>query len=71
MLKNYWQCNVKVSTEDDRGKVKWRTEVYLVNAVNPTDCEIQITGLFKDYVGDWKIHSVTKSKIFEIIDNQK
>jgi len=63
----YHLIKVKISSEDDKGRIKWRAEEYLVDSLSVTEAESKITTLFKDYSGEWKIHSVVQSKILQIL----
>lgn len=65
----YFLVKVEKKIEDERsGKIKKSSEQFLVNAVNVTDCEIQIHKEYEGYPNDWAIHSVTQTKIIKVIE---
>ena len=66
--KQYYKCAVKVQYEDSKGRIKFRKEEYLVNAVNPTDVETQITKEMEGYE-DFEIVSIVLTKILSVLDN--
>lgn len=66
-MNNYWKCKVKVETEDDKGKMKTRSEEYIVNATGPTEVEERIN---KELEGlDFSISDISQTKIIKIIEN--
>jgi Domain of unknown function (DUF4494) len=65
--KTYFKCSVKVETENDKGKVVFRKEEYLVNAVNPTDVETQINKELEGS-GEFEIVSIVATKIISVLD---
>jgi len=65
-MNQYFRCKVKVEWEDDKGKVKYRGEEYIVNALNPTDVETKITEHLKG--SDFEIASISVTKIVAIVD---
>lgn len=64
---NYWQVDVKLTFENEQGKVQKTTEKYLVDALSPTDAE---TKVYKDFEGEsnFSIEKVVKTKIIKIIE---
>jgi hypothetical protein len=64
---NYWQVDVKLTIENEQGRVQKITEKYLVNAVSPTDAE---TKVFKDFEGEsnFTVNKIVKTKIIKIIE---
>ena len=64
----FFLVKVRVSSEDDKGKIKKRTEPYLVSAVNPTDAEVIITKAFETCPNEWEITSISQSKILEVLE---
>lgn len=65
-MNQYWKANVKVAWEDDKGKVKYRREEYIVNAINPTDVESKVT---KHLEGtDFELANISITKIIDIIN---
>jgi len=65
----YWQADVKLTFENDRGKIQKVTEKYLVQGFSPTDVESKI---FKEFEGEsnFTIEKVTKSKILKILGDE-
>lgn len=63
----YFKCVVRVEFEDDKGKVKFRKEEYLVNAVNPTDVEVKIVKEMEGS-GDFEIMSIAQTKILSVLE---
>lgn len=66
-MNQYFKCAIKIEFEDDKGKVKYRKEEYIVNALTPTDVEAKITEHCKGF--DFEIVSISVTKIVDIIDN--
>lgn len=64
----YYMVKVELITEDDNGKPKKKTEQYLVKAVSVTDAEVIITTYFKNTMIEYKVASVTETKIIDILD---
>ena len=64
----YYSCKVKVTIEDDNGKPKKHTELFLVQAVSVGDVEVQITEEFKEATYDWEIVSVSETKVLKILE---
>lgn len=65
-MNQYFRCKVKVEWEDDKGKVKYRGEEYIVNALTPTDVESKIHEHLKG--SDFEIVSISVTKIIDIIN---
>ena len=59
-------CSDLLDTES--GKVKKMREEKLVLGYSPTDVEAKVTKLYENYTMDWRITSITESKIDEVID---
>jgi hypothetical protein len=66
--RNYFKCTVKVEYEDNKGRIKFRREEYLVNAVSPTDVETQINKEMEG-TGDFEIVSIVLTKILAVLDD--
>lgn len=63
----FYQAKVKVKQEDDKGKIKKSTEVYLVDAESVTEVEVIVT---KEYFGvnfDWELMSVSETKVVKVL----
>ena len=66
---NYWSVKVKISFQDEKtGKVKNKTEIYLVNAVSATESEAKIYKEFEGYREDWEVTSTTQTKIVKVVE---
>jgi hypothetical protein len=52
--------------DDDKGKTKKINELYLVHAVSPTDAEAIVTKEKGD-VADFKVTSITETKVLEVL----
>jgi|TARA_R110000803_G_scaffold102371_1_gene170446 hypothetical protein len=63
---NYWQVDVKLTLENEQGRIQKVTEKYLVEAVSPTDAEAKV---FKDFEGEsnFEVNKIVKTKIIKII----
>ena len=59
-------CSDLLDTES--GKVKKMREEKLVLGYSPTDVEAKVTKLYVNYTMDWRITSITESKIDEVIE---
>lgn len=66
MLK-YYQVVVKIKFQDDKGKIKTKTERYLVDSLTVTEAEARAVEFMKDYPEDFVISSVTESRIVQLI----
>jgi hypothetical protein len=54
--------------DTESGKVKKVREEKLVMGYSPTDVEAKITKVYENYTMDWRITSITESKIDEVIE---
>jgi hypothetical protein len=54
--------------DSESGKVKKVREEKLVMGYTPTDVEAKVTKVYENYSMDWRITSITESKIDEVID---
>jgi hypothetical protein len=63
---NDWQVDVKLTLENEQGRIQKVTEKYLVEAVSPTDAEAKV---FKDFEGEsnFEVNKIVKTKIIKII----
>ena len=59
-------CSDLLDTES--GKVKKMREEKLVLGYTPTDVEAKVTKVYEHYTMDWRITSITESKIDEVIN---
>jgi hypothetical protein len=62
----YWQVDVKIEIENDRGKTQKITEKYLVEAFTATEAEARI---YTEFNGEsnFNVEKIVKSKILKII----
>jgi hypothetical protein len=61
----------KITTDmvdNESGKVKKTREEKLVRGYSPTDVEAKVTKVYENYSMDWRITSISESKIDEVID---
>jgi len=68
-MNQYFRCVVKVEWETEKGQVKYRKEVYIVNALNPTDVESRMTEHLKG--SDFEIINISTTNIVDIINYYK
>jgi hypothetical protein len=54
--------------DSESGRVKKLKEEKLVLGYTPTDVEAKVTKVYENYTMDWRITSITESKIGEVID---
>jgi len=64
----YWQVKVMVKTENDQGKVKKHTEMFLADAESATEAE---TLAHKEFEGesfyDFEVVDCKKTKIIKVL----
>ena len=53
--------------DSESGLVKKVKEEKLVLGFSPTDVEAKVTKVYENYTMDWRITSITESKIDEVI----
>ena len=54
--------------DSESGRVKKVKEEKLVLGYTPTDVEAKVTKVYENYTMDWRITSITESKIDEVIE---
>jgi N-acetylmuramic acid 6-phosphate (MurNAc-6-P) etherase len=54
--------------DNESGRVKKIKEEKLVLGYTPTDVEAKVTKVYENYTMDWRITSITESKIDEVIE---
>ena len=54
--------------DSESGRVKKVKEEKLVLGYTHTDVEAKVTKVYENYTMDWRITSITESKIDEVID---
>lgn len=67
MDEKYFIAKIAIDIVDD-GKVKKKREEKLVSGFSPTDVEAKITKIFENYTMEWRITSISESKIDEVIE---
>jgi hypothetical protein len=69
MDEKYFVAKITTDIVDtESGKVKKVREEKLVMGYTPTDVEAKVTKVYENYTMDWRITSITESKIDEVID---
>lgn len=63
----YYTVSVKVRFEDDKGKVKTKTERHLVDAMSVTEAEVRVTKAMEDSPSEFEIVAAGTSRIVEVI----
>jgi hypothetical protein len=65
----YFIARIQIDFEDEEtGKIKKKREEKLVMGYNPTDVEAKVTKIFQHYTQEWRITSISESKIDEVIE---
>jgi hypothetical protein len=54
--------------DTETGKVKKQREEKLVKGYSPTDIEAKVTKVYENYSMEWRITSISESKIDEVIE---
>ena len=69
MEEKYFIAKITVDMVDsESGKIKKQREEKLVKGYSPTDVEAKVTKVYENYTMDWRITSITESKIDEVIE---
>ena len=66
-MEQYWQVDVKLSFENDKGKTQTTTEKYLIEAISATDAEAKINKEF-EHESNFEVTKIVKTKIIKIIN---
>jgi hypothetical protein len=66
----YFTVSVKTSFEDNKGKVKTKTEKYLVDAMTVTEAESRVVSFMEDAQLEYEISAASVSRIVEVITPQ-
>lgn len=65
----YWTvATVTMFPDEKTGKLKKLKESFLVKGFTPTDVETKMYERNKNLASDWKISSISESKILEVIE---
>ena len=69
MDEKYFVAKIATDIVDtETGKVKKVREEKLVRGFSPTDVEAKVTKVYENYSMDWRITSISESKIDEVIE---
>ena len=69
MYEKYFVAKITTDMVDsETGKVKKMREEKLVRGFSPTDVEAKVTKVYENYSMDWRITSISESKIDEVIE---
>ena len=70
MDEKYFIAKITTDIVDtETGKVKKVREEKLVRGFSPTDVEAKVTKVYENYSMDWRITSISESKIDEVIED--
>jgi hypothetical protein len=70
MDEKYFIAKITTDMVDtETGKVKKMREEKLVRGYSPTDVEAKVTKVYENYTMDWRITSISESKIDEVIES--
>jgi hypothetical protein len=68
-MAQYFTVKAVFETEDNKGKIKKQTEVYLVDAMSVTEAEARITEYLSGRgENDFEVKSASKSNIVSVIE---
>ena len=69
MEEKFFVAKVQYDLPDETtGKIKKIREEKLVKGFSVTDVEAKVTGKYEGFTHDWRITSVSESKIVEVIE---
>ena len=67
----YYQVKVEFKTEDDKGKIKRQSYLYLVDAQSVTEAEARTINYLRDQLEeDFEVKSVIASKILKVLTSK-
>ena len=70
MDEKYFVAKITTDMVDtETGKVKKQREEKLVKGYSPTDIEAKVTKVYENYSMEWRITSISESKIDEVIED--
>ena len=64
----YYEVSVKLTSVDEKGRQKSKSEKLLINAVSVTDAEVKTHKDFEGTTLDYSISSVKESRIVQVIN---
>jgi hypothetical protein len=68
-MAQYFTVKAVFEIEDNKGKIKKQTEVYLVDAMSVTEAEARITDYLSERgENDFEVKSASKSNIVSVIE---
>ena len=68
MEEKFFVAKVQYLPDQDSGKIKKIREEKLVKGYSVTDVEAKVTKKYEGFTHDWRITSVSESKIDEVIE---
>ena len=67
----YFQVKVEFKTEDDKGRIKRQSYLYLVDAMSVTEAEAKIVKYLREQgEDDFEVKSAGASKILEVLSSR-
>lgn len=63
----FWKIKVKITEINEKGKLKKRSEIYLVDASNVTEAENKTKSEMNEFGYDYTIESITKTSFIAVI----
>jgi|LakMenEpi03Aug12_release.lakeMendotaPanAssembly.Ray.scaffolds.fasta_scaffold24878_8 hypothetical protein len=67
----FYEVKVKVEFDAGNGKVKNKTESYLVDAMSVTEAEVRVVEYFKGSVIPFEVKGAQVSRIIDVIKSSK
>lgn len=62
---NFYRCTIKIEVEDAKGRIKYRKENYIVEAISPTDVEVKMANHLE--MLDYEVVGINVINIIEIV----
>jgi len=70
-IMDYFTVKVEFKTEDDKGKIKRQSYLYLVDAQSVTEAEARTVNYLRDQLEeDFEVKSVIASKILKVLTSK-
>jgi hypothetical protein len=71
MKTSFYQVKVEFKVEDDKGRIKRQSYLYLVDAMSVTEAEAKIVKYLRDQSEeDFEVKSASSSKILEVLSSR-
>jgi hypothetical protein len=68
---DYFTVKVEFKTEDDKGKIKRQSYLYLVDAQSVTEAEARTVNYLRDQLEeDFEVKSASASKILKVLSSK-